>query len=144
MTPALALLEGGSIFAASWAIAFVWLGPRLADWTSLAPILAQAAGFSFGCVVAFYYNDLYDLGIVPTFERFVTRLPRAIALSVVLLAPFYALLPGEHVARGAVSQTHRRRLPASRTSSPPSTRGPGLCFVSCLPTKSTPAPVRFP
>ena len=55
------LVEGTALFAAVAATVFVWGQPLLLDWLDVASLLGQAAIVSLCCIVAFYYNDLYDL-----------------------------------------------------------------------------------
>ena len=63
----LILVEGMALFAAVASTVFVWGQPLLLDSLDVANLLGQAAVFSLCCIVAFYYNDLYDLRIVRSF-----------------------------------------------------------------------------
>ena len=70
---------------------FVWGSPLLLDWLDVASLLGQAAVFSLCCIVAFYYNDLYDLRVVRSFGEFATRLLQGLGVALLLLAGFYAI-----------------------------------------------------
>src|ERR1043166_2539942 len=96
----LALLEGGSVFGAVCAMAFLWSHPPILDWQDAAWLAMQAAALSFCCIVAFYYNDLYDLRIVRSFGEFTSRLLQAFGVAFILLAAFYHLFPDTKVAQG--------------------------------------------
>jgi exopolysaccharide biosynthesis polyprenyl glycosylphosphotransferase len=100
MALTLALLEGGSIFAAVCGMIFLWLRPIMLDWVDVAVILGQAASVSLCCIVAFYYNDLYDLRIVRRFAQFASRLLQSFGVAFILLAVFYTVLPETKLARG--------------------------------------------
>ncbi len=105
MARMLALLEGGALFVAVSAMTFLWLRPVILDWVDVAALLGQATVLSFCCVVAFYYNDLYDLRIVRSFGAFVPRLLQAFGVAFILLAGFYALFPQTRVADGPFVST---------------------------------------
>ena len=70
----LALFEGTALFAAVCGTIFVWGHPLLSDWLDVAVVLGQAAALSLCCIIAFYYNDLYDLRIVRNLGEFASRL----------------------------------------------------------------------
>jgi len=89
----LILAEGAVLFAAVSAAVFVWGSPLLLDWLDAATFVGQAAALSLCCIVAFYYNDLYDLSIVRSFSQFATRLLQGVGVALVLLAGFYTLFP---------------------------------------------------
>ena len=105
MARMLALLEGGALFLAVSAMTFLWLRPSILDWLDVAALLGQASVLSFCCVVAFYYNDLYDLRVVRSFGAFVPRLLQAFGVAFILLAGFYALFPETRVADGPFVST---------------------------------------
>src|SRR5712691_5162620 len=100
MALTLALLEGGSIFAAVCGMIFLWLRPIMLDWVDVAAILGQAVSVSLCCIVAFYYNDLYDLTIVRKFGEFASRLLQSFGVAFILLAIFYTALPETKLAGG--------------------------------------------
>jgi exopolysaccharide biosynthesis polyprenyl glycosylphosphotransferase len=93
MATTLALVEMGSIFAAVWAMLLVGLGPVLTSGGAMTAGLGEALALSVSCLVAFYFNNLYDLRVVPSFGRFASRLPGSVTLAVIMLAGFYHLAP---------------------------------------------------
>ena len=98
MTPlALALLEGVAVFASVSVIVLVWLQPMMLN---LVDVLGQASVLSGGCIVAFYYTDLYDLRIVRSFGAFAVRLIQSLGLAFIVLAGFYMLFPETRMADG--------------------------------------------
>ncbi len=96
----LALLEGSSLFAAVCGTIFVWARPLLLDWIDVAAVVGQAFALSLCCIVAFYYNDLYDLRIVRSFGEFASRLLQSFGVAFILLATFYTLFPETKIAGG--------------------------------------------
>src|SRR5215813_7731647 len=98
----LALLEGGSLVGAVCALALLWSQPPILDWQDAGWLVIQAAALSFCCIVAFYYNDLYDLRVVRSFAEFVTRLLQGLGVALLLLAGFYTLFPDMRVGDGAL------------------------------------------
>src|SRR5688572_17301975 len=92
MATTLALVEVGSIFTAVW-VMLVGLGPVLTGSGVMTAALGQALALSLSCVVAFYFNNLYDLRVVPSFGPFASRLPASVTLAVIMLAGFYQLAP---------------------------------------------------
>jgi len=89
----LAVLEGLSLWAAVCGAIWVSTTPLLTHWSDVAFLLAKALAISLCCAVSFYYNDLYDLGIVRTFGEFVGRLFQAFGVAFILLAILYAVFP---------------------------------------------------
>lgn len=100
MASTLALLEGSSLFAAVCGMIFLWGRPILADWIDVATLLGQAFAISLCCIVAFYYNNLYDVRIVRSFSDFASRLLQAFGVTFILLAGFYTLFPETKIAEG--------------------------------------------
>ena len=96
----LALLEGAALFAAVSGMIFAWAHPLLLDWIDWAVVLAQAAALSFCCIVAFYYNDLYDFRIVRSLSGFASRLLQSFGVAMILVAIFYTLFPNTRIADG--------------------------------------------
>jgi exopolysaccharide biosynthesis polyprenyl glycosylphosphotransferase len=94
----LGLVEGGVLFAAVCATIFVWARPLLVDWIDMVIVLSQAIVLSLCCIVAFYYNDLYDLRIVRSFGGFASRLVQAFGVAFILLAGCYVLFPQARIA----------------------------------------------
>src|SRR4029450_11209133 len=95
-------VEGTALFAAVAATVFFWGQPLLLDWLDVANLLGQAAVFSLCCIVAFYYNDLYDLRIVRSFGEFATRLLQGLGVALLMLAGFYAIAPDIRAGNGAL------------------------------------------
>jgi len=98
----LILVEGTALFAAVAATVFVWGQPHLLDWLDVVSLIGQAAIFSLCCIVAFYYNDLYDLRIVRSFSEFATRLLQGLGVALLLLAGFYTIAPDTRAGNGAL------------------------------------------
>lgn len=96
------LLEGVALFAAVAATVFVWVQPLLLDWLDVAHLMGQAAILPLCCVVAFYYNDLYDLRVVRTFSQFAARLLQGLGVALLLLAGFYTIAPDMRAGNGAL------------------------------------------
>lgn len=90
---ALALLEGTFLFAMAAGSILGWPRSLLVDWGDLVTVLAQAVALSLCCILAFYYNNLYDLRIVRSFRAFTGRLFQFLGGALVLLATLYALFP---------------------------------------------------
>lgn len=93
MATTLALVEMGAIFAAVWVMLLGGLGPVLASSGAVTAALGQAAALSVSCLVAFYFNNLYDFRVVPSFRPFASRLPGSVSLAVIMVAGFYHLAP---------------------------------------------------
>ena len=98
MALTLALVEGVSLFVAVGAMILLWLHPLLTDWIDVLTVLSQAFGISFCCIVAFYYNDLYDFRVARNFAQFASRLVQSFGVAFILLAIFYTLLPETKLA----------------------------------------------
>jgi exopolysaccharide biosynthesis polyprenyl glycosylphosphotransferase len=98
----LILVEGVALFAAVAAAVFVWVQPLLLSWLDVANFMGQAAIFSLCCIVAFYYNDLYDLRVVRSFSQFAVRLLQGLGVALFLLAGFYTIAPGMRIGTGAL------------------------------------------
>jgi exopolysaccharide biosynthesis polyprenyl glycosylphosphotransferase len=92
----LALLEALAIFGTAAGTAFLWQALP-ADWLSLGAVIAQATVLCLCCIVAFYYNDLYDVRIVRSFSEFVPRLLKSLGATLILLAGVYALFPAARI-----------------------------------------------
>jgi sugar transferase (PEP-CTERM system associated) len=96
------LVEGVALFAAVATTVFVWVQPLLLDWLDVANLLGQAAIFPLCCIVAFYYNDLYDLRVVRSFSQFAPRLLQGLGVALLLLAGFYTIVPDMRAGNGAL------------------------------------------
>lgn len=94
----LALLEGSALFAAVGAMIFAWGYPLLVGWLGIGTVLSQAGALALCCVVAFYYNDLYDLHIVRSLREVAFRLLESLGVALILMAGLYALFPETRIA----------------------------------------------
>jgi len=97
----LAVSEGLMLFLAVCGTIFAWGHLLFVDWIDVATMLWQAAAVSLCCIVAFYYNDLYDLRIVRSFTLFASRLLQSFGVALMFLAGFYTLFPDTRLAEGA-------------------------------------------
>jgi exopolysaccharide biosynthesis polyprenyl glycosylphosphotransferase len=88
----LALVETTAIFAAM-CVLILWARPLEVGWAEAGALFKLSLTPALACGVAFYVTRLYDLRAVPTFGRFVSRLPRSLALAVGLLAGLSLLHP---------------------------------------------------
>ena len=100
MARTLAVIEGLTLFLVVSVLILGWVQPMVIDWIDLAGVLGQALALSACCIVAFYYNDLYDLRVVRTFGDFAVRLLQAFGVAFILLAGFYTAFPGTRIAEG--------------------------------------------
>jgi exopolysaccharide biosynthesis polyprenyl glycosylphosphotransferase len=104
MALTLALLESASLFAAVYGAIVIWGHPVMADWADVASVLGQAGLVSLGCLVAFYFNDFYDLRIVRSFGQFAPRLIESVGIAFIILAALDAVVfRGRVPARSFVS-----------------------------------------
>jgi exopolysaccharide biosynthesis polyprenyl glycosylphosphotransferase len=94
----LAVLEGMALFTAVCGTIFFWAHPLLVQWPDAGAVLSQAATLSLCCVVAFYYNDLYDLHAVRSLSELASRLAQAFGVAMILLAGLYAVFPDTRIA----------------------------------------------
>jgi exopolysaccharide biosynthesis polyprenyl glycosylphosphotransferase len=97
----LAVVEGLVLFLAVCGSIFAGGAVLLLDWRDVVTVLSQAAAVSVCCIVAFYYNDLYDLRVVRSFSLFASRLLQAFGVALMLLGIFYTLFPASRFAEGA-------------------------------------------
>jgi exopolysaccharide biosynthesis polyprenyl glycosylphosphotransferase len=93
----LAFLEAGVVLGAVGWVIVAWASPWPSTWLGVAAMVAPALAVTSSCLVAFYYNDLYDLRRVPGFAQYALRLPRTLAIALVLAIAVYALLPDRRV-----------------------------------------------
>ena len=89
----LAIIEGLVLSLAVAGTAFAWGHRLFVDWLDVATMLGQAGAVSLCCIVAFYYNDLYDLRVVRSFSLFASRLLQSFGVALILLAVFYTIVP---------------------------------------------------
>jgi exopolysaccharide biosynthesis polyprenyl glycosylphosphotransferase len=97
----LVLIEGALLSVSVATATFMWARP-LVGWIDVATALGQSLAVAGLCIVAFYYNDFYDLRIVRDFPAFATRLLQSFGLALLLLAAFYAVFPEGRIASGAL------------------------------------------
>jgi exopolysaccharide biosynthesis polyprenyl glycosylphosphotransferase len=93
----LIVVEALALFAAVASTIFGWRHLFAIDSRGVATVLGQAAALSLCCIVAFYYNDLYDLRIVRSFSEFGSRLLQSFGVALILLAGFYTLFPDTRI-----------------------------------------------
>jgi len=96
----LAIIEGFVLSLAVSATVFAWGHRLFIDWLDVAAMLGQAGAVSLCCIVAFYYNDLYDLRVVRSFSLFASRLLQSFGVALILLALFYTIVPDAGIAEG--------------------------------------------
>jgi len=97
----LAIVEGLVLSLAVFATTFAWGHRLFVDWLDVATMLGQAGVVSLCCIVAFYYNDLYDLRVVRSFSLFASRLLQSFGVALMLLALFYTIVPDAGMTEGA-------------------------------------------
>jgi FlaA1/EpsC-like NDP-sugar epimerase len=100
MVTTLSVLEVMSVFATVWATLGAWTQPLMADAHDMTGLFAHAMALTLCCVVAFYYNDLYDFRTVRRFPEFVSRLPRCIGILVLLSVPVYGVVLQNQISIG--------------------------------------------
>ena len=91
MTVILALFECFLICAATCATIHLGSGAHEGA-AHLANSLERSLALSLSCVVAFYYQQLYDLRAVRTFRAFLSRLPKSGGLAFVLTLALWRLI----------------------------------------------------
>jgi exopolysaccharide biosynthesis polyprenyl glycosylphosphotransferase len=94
----LAVIEGLVLFLAVCGSIYAWGHRLFLDWLDVARMLGQAGAVSLCCIVAFYYNDLYDLRVVRSFSLFASRLLQSFGVALILLAGFFMLFPDAGIA----------------------------------------------
>jgi exopolysaccharide biosynthesis polyprenyl glycosylphosphotransferase len=97
----LAVGEGLVLFLAVCGTIYAWGHLLFLDWLDVATMVWQAAAVSLCCIVAFYYNDLYDLRVVRSFSLFASRLLQSFGVALMLLAGFYTIFPDTRIGDGA-------------------------------------------
>ena len=96
----LAFVEGVLLFAAVCGTIMFWGQSTASGWHNVALLLWQAALPSACCIIAFYYNDLYDLRIVRSFAEFSSRLLQSFGVALILLAAVYTFAPVMRISNG--------------------------------------------
>ena len=99
MTVVLALLECVLICAATCAAIHFGSAPRAGGVVLLAIALERSLALSLSCIVAFYYQQLYDLRAVRTFRAFLARLPKSGGLAFVLTLVLWRLIQPTEIHR---------------------------------------------
>ena len=94
------LPEATLLLVSTTAAIFAWSPPAYPGPVHILWAFKHATVLSFCCVLSFYYNDLYDFRIVRTFRDFGARLLQSFGVAFVLLAAFYACLPGVKIPSG--------------------------------------------
>src|SRR5436309_426842 len=99
MTAVLALLECVLICAATCAAIHFGSAPNAGGAAHLATALERSLALSLSCVVAFYYQQLYDLRAVRTFRAFLARLPKSGGLAFILTIVLWRLIQPPEIQR---------------------------------------------
>jgi exopolysaccharide biosynthesis polyprenyl glycosylphosphotransferase len=89
----LALLECGLIGAATCAVLRLMSNSPADGAMDITVALGRALALSLSCVIAFYYQQLYDLRAIRTFKAFLSRLPGSAGLAFVLELAIGWLIP---------------------------------------------------
>src|SRR5262245_50144062 len=89
----LALVEASSLFTAVFGAIVFWRPGH-----GTAHVMGQALALSLCYLVAFYFNDLYDLRVVRSFQEFAPRLIQSIGIAFILVTPFYTFLPDTRIS----------------------------------------------
>src|SRR2546429_7600623 len=107
----LALVEGVAVFGGVTTMTALWRPGGVDNLHLAVQVLLQALVLSVCCIVAFYYNDLYDLYIVRDFEMFLFRLAESLGVMFILTAFSYMALPDLNMANGPFvsSRSEERR-----------------------------------
>ena len=100
MALTLVLVESGVLLSAVLLGSLAWGHPVRGDGAAVATLLAQVTAIGGCCLVAFYYNDFYDLRIVKSFAAFATRLLPSFGMAFLLLAALYATFPDVRLPDG--------------------------------------------
>src|SRR5262245_1397978 len=98
MALTLALVETTLLAALVSGTALYWAPGALRDTAELTAVLSQALALAICCIVAFYYNDLYDLRVVRSFGAFAIRLVQGLGVAFIFLAVFYTCFPDTQLA----------------------------------------------
>jgi exopolysaccharide biosynthesis polyprenyl glycosylphosphotransferase len=96
----LALAEGMALFVVVSGTILVGGRPLLVDSLNVVVFLSQTGVLCLGCIVAFYYNDLYDPRVVGNLTEFAPRLLKSFGVALILLAGFYTVFPETRIAEG--------------------------------------------
>ena len=99
------LLEAMLVWLSASAGIFLWKQPPPVGWPELLMALELAIPLALCLVVSFYYNDLYDAGIVHGIRSLVVRLPQALGVGFILLAACYTIFPDIRISNGAFAMS---------------------------------------
>lgn len=100
MAVTLALLDAGAILAALWSTMLLWAAGLPLASLGVATLAGQGAVICACCLIAFYYGGFYDFRIARDFFSFASRLPVALASTLILLAIFYTVFPETRLEAG--------------------------------------------
>ncbi len=100
MVLTLAVLEFGLLSLGISGTVLLWGRPLPLDWASLAVSVGQGFTLALCCVISFYYNDLYDVRRVKSFDQFALRLLQSLGAVFIMLAGLYTAFPRLHLADG--------------------------------------------
>ena len=92
----LMLVEAVGLFAAVCGAILAFGHAPLVDWLDVTMVLSKAAALSLTCILAFYYNDLYDLRIVRSLSQFGHRIGNGLKILFRQISGSY--LPSIHTA----------------------------------------------
>jgi exopolysaccharide biosynthesis polyprenyl glycosylphosphotransferase len=88
MSLGIAVLEFGWLLLITSA-ALIFLPTLPAHWPAGGELAWMALPSACSCTLSYYYNDLYNPGIVKSFRDFCARLPQALLLAAILLAVYF-------------------------------------------------------
>lgn len=96
----LAIVESMLLFTTASAMGFLWGYHTVVDAGNVAALLGQAAVLAGCCIVAFAWNDLYDLRITQNLAMFVPKLVQSVGLAFILLGVCYIAYPAARATAG--------------------------------------------
>jgi exopolysaccharide biosynthesis polyprenyl glycosylphosphotransferase len=99
----LGVIEAGLLFGVVLGGALLWEQRVPNTAVDVATVLTHVVAACACCIVAFYYNDLYNLRVVWSFRGFAARLLSSLGLAFVLLALLYAVVPDAVIDEGTVA-----------------------------------------
>ena len=88
MSLGIAVLEFGWLLLITSA-ALIFLPTLPTHWPAGGELAWMALPSACSCTLSYYYNDLYNPGIVKSFRDFCARLPQALLLAAILLAVYF-------------------------------------------------------
>jgi exopolysaccharide biosynthesis polyprenyl glycosylphosphotransferase len=97
----LAFLEAAAVIAAVFTRALAFGRP---DPAGSGPLLAEAVTLALCTLVAFHFNDYYDLRVVRRFAQFAVKLPQALVLQVLLAGLVHVAVPGLQLGWRALAE----------------------------------------